>query len=117
MVMTRAFIVAAIATAFIAGRTTAPEVPSAARAAMSDTVTLALGDRIRVQRTEVGCRVARLNAYAGRVFVDCRKAGPLAGTYATFLGEREVLVVRFQSGRTAKVVFRARHAGGASKCH
>jgi hypothetical protein len=115
--VTRALIVAAVVTAFVAGTATAPGDPARARAASNDTVSLAVGDRIRVEQAAVGCRVARLNSYAGRIFVDCRRAGPLAGTYGAFLGEREVLVVRFRGGRTAKVVFSAHHEGGASKCH
>jgi hypothetical protein len=114
--MTRMLIVAAVAAAFVAGTATAPGDPAGARAASSDSLTLSVGDRVRVEEAAVGCRVARLSTYAGRIFVDCRRAGPLAGTYGAFLGEREVLVVRFRGGRTAKVVFRAHHEGGATKC-
>jgi hypothetical protein len=115
--MSRALIVAAVVAAFIAGTATAPGDPAGAQAAANDTVTLGVGDRVRVEQAAVGCRVGRLSSYAGRIFVDCRKAGPLAGTYGAFLGERELLVVRFRSGRTAKVVFSAAHQGSASRCH
>jgi len=85
-------------------------------AASMDTVVVSLGDRVRIDRIPVGCRVTRLARYGNRVFVDCRRAGPLRGTYGTYFGERDVVVVRFVDARTAKVVYQARHGGMAKTC-
>jgi hypothetical protein len=108
--------VAAAVAAFVAGALAAPGGRAGAPAATNETLTLAVGDRVRVDGAGIGCRVARLSQYAGRTFLDCRRAGPLAGTYATLLGEREVSVVRFVNSRTGKVVFSARHKGTPSRC-
>jgi hypothetical protein len=79
-------------------------------------VVLSLGDRFTVEHAPVGCRITRLSGYGGRVFVDCRRAGPLAGSYGTLLSDRQAMIVRFRDAGTAKVVFQARHAGVASRC-
>jgi hypothetical protein len=85
-------------------------------AASADTVVVSFGDRIRIDRTPVGCRVSRLVRHENQVFMDCRRAGPLKGTYGTYVGERDVVVVRFVDGRTAKVVYQARHGGVGKTC-
>jgi hypothetical protein len=77
---------------------------------------LDVGDRFRVRGVEVGCRVAKISELGGRTVVDCRRAGPLAGTYGAMVSEREVAVVQFRSGREAKIVFEARHKGSARRC-
>jgi hypothetical protein len=77
---------------------------------------LEVGDRFRVRGAEIGCRVARIAALGGRTVVDCRRAGPLAGTYGAMVSEREAVIVQFRSGQTAKVVFEARHEGSARRC-
>jgi hypothetical protein len=100
----------------VTGALAAPGDPAGKPAARSETLTLEVGDRVRVEGAGIGCRVARLSHYAGRIFLDCRRAGPLAGSYGTFLGEREVSVVRFRSRHTAKVVFTARHRGAPARC-
>jgi hypothetical protein len=105
----------AVIAAFAAGALVSPEGPAGAPAAAEQLLTLDLGDRLRVDGANIGCRVARLGQYGGRTFLDCRRAGPLTGTYATLLGEREVVVVRFVN-RRAKVVFTARHEGPALTC-
>ena len=87
-----------------------------ARAAGSETLVLALGDRARVEGGDVGCRVTRVAGARSRLQLDCRRAGPLRGTYGTFFDEERVLVVRFLDSRTARVVFRARHEGAAGRC-
>jgi hypothetical protein len=105
----------AVVAAFLAGALVSPERPAGAPAAPGKLLTLDLGDRLRVDGSDIGCRVARLSRYGGRTFLDCRRAGPLAGSYATLLGEREVVVVRFVN-RSAKVVFSARHEGSPLTC-
>lgn len=87
-----------------------------ARARSSETVRLSLGDRVELDRADVGCRVARLAGHGKQVYLDCRRAGPLRGTYGTYVGEERVLVVRFLDSRTARVVFSARHEGAAKRC-
>jgi hypothetical protein len=104
-----------VAAAFIAGALAGG--PAGAPAAANETLTVGVGDRVRVDGAGIGCRVTRMSHYAGRTFLDCRKAGPLAGTYATLLGEREIAVVRFVDAGTAKAVFTARHAGTHSRCN
>lgn len=108
--------VIAVAAAFIAGALTGPGGPAGAQVPGLEPLTLALGDRVRVDGAGIGCRVTRLSHYEGRTFLDCRRSGALAGTYATLLGEREVAVMRFVNTRTAKVVFRARHKGTHLRC-
>jgi hypothetical protein len=114
--MARGLTVMVVLAAFIVGALTAPIAPRDAPAAATETLTLGIGDRVRVEGADIGCRVARLRQYGGRTFLDCRRAGPLAGTYATLLGEREVSVVRFFHKRAARVVFSASQEGTASRC-
>ena len=77
---------------------------------------LEVGDRFRVHGVGVGCRVAQISELGGRTVVDCRRAGPLAGTYGAMVSEREVAVVQFRSGQEAKIVFEARHKGSSRRC-
>jgi hypothetical protein len=60
--------------------------------------------------------VTRLARYGHRVFLDCRRGGRLAGSYGTYFGEKDVLVVRFVGPRKAKVVLHARHEGEVARC-
>jgi hypothetical protein len=64
------------------------------------------GDVVKVAGAPIGCIVRREN---GLPTLDCRRIGPLAGTYGTMLTARGVTVVRFLSGMSARVVFTARH--------
>jgi hypothetical protein len=112
----RGLIVLAVVAAFIAGALSGPGVPAGAQLPGSEALTLVLGDRVQVEGAGIGCRVTRLSQYAGRTFLDCRRSGQLAGTYATLLGEREVAVIRFVKARTAQVVFSARHKGTHLRC-
>jgi hypothetical protein len=112
----RVLTVLAVVAAFIAGALTGPGGPAGAQVPGIEPLTLDLGDRVRVDGAGIGCRVTRLSQYGGRTFLDCRRSGPLAGTYATLLGEREIAVIRFVKTRTAKVVFTARHRGGHLRC-
>jgi hypothetical protein len=74
---------------------------------------LKIGDRVAVDGEPLGCRVARQD---GRVVMDCRRGGSLAGTYGTMLSARKAMVVRYRSNTEAKVVFTATHRGGARRC-
>jgi hypothetical protein len=85
-----------------------------ARGSSAADAVLRVGDTMKVEGAPLGCQVTQRN---GRVVVDCRRAGSLAGTYGTLLDERRVRVARFRSSDTAKVVFKARHRGQARPCH
>jgi hypothetical protein len=77
------------------------------RASQSSTIPLAQGDIAKVTGAPIGCIVRKQDGYPA---LDCRRIGPLAGSYGTILTSRKVLVVRFENQRTAKVVFSARHS-------
>lgn len=74
---------------------------------------LKVGDRVTVEGEPLGCRVAR---QGGHVVMDCRRGGPLGGTYGTMLSARRARVVRFHDNSVAKVVFTAEHGGAARRC-
>jgi hypothetical protein len=74
---------------------------------------LSPGDVVQVSGAPLGCRVIVPN---GLKTLDCRVAGPLAGSYGTLMSVRRVQVVRFRSARVAKVVFVATHQGGFRTC-
>jgi hypothetical protein len=99
----RRLVVLALAVAVLA-------VPAGAfgwRETHGSTIPLARGDIVKVTGAPIGCVVRRQNGYAA---LDCRRIGPLAGSYGTILTSRKALVVRFENQRTAKVVFAARHS-------
>ena len=77
------------------------------RASQGSTIPLAQGDIAKVTGAPIGCIVRKQDGYPA---LDCRRIGPLAGSYGTILTSRKVLVVRFENQRTAKVVFSARHS-------
>jgi hypothetical protein len=81
-----------------------------------DAIVVRLGDRIRVADAPLGCRVVRMRELGGRVVVDCRRAGPLAGTYGTLTTARESALVRFRSKREAKLILVATHGGQVRRC-
>jgi hypothetical protein len=101
--------------AVLAGAAASPAIASRAggHAADAQPVVLKVGDRVTVEGQALGCRVARQD---GRVVMDCRRGGPLAGTYGTMLTTRKAMVVRYRSNTVAKVVFTASHGGGARRC-
>jgi hypothetical protein len=84
-------------------------VPAAAlgwRGSQGSTIPLSQGDIAKVTGAPIGCIVRRQDGYPA---LDCRRIGPLSGSYGTILTSRKVLVVRFESQRVAQVVFSARH--------
>jgi hypothetical protein len=84
------------------------------RASQGSTIPLAQGDIAKVTAAPLGCIVRKQDGYPA---LDCRRVGPLAGSYGTILTSRKVLVVRFENRRTAKVVFSARHSKlGVHRC-
>ena len=74
---------------------------------------LRAGDTMRVEGPRLGCQVS---VRGGRPAVECRRTGRLPGTYMTVLTDRNAEIARFRSSRTAKVIFTARHGGGARAC-
>jgi hypothetical protein len=73
----------------------------------ASTISVARGDIVTVSGAPIGCAVRRQGGYAA---LDCRRIGPLAGSYGTILTSRKVLVVRFEDQKTARVIFTARHS-------
>jgi hypothetical protein len=112
--MKKAFLVAVVTTATVCALAIA-RTGSDAQAA-SDEVRVSLGDTVQVDEAPVGCRVTRLARYGNRVFLDCRRGGRLVGSYGTYFGEKDVLVVRFVGPRKAKTVLHARHEGEVARC-
>jgi hypothetical protein len=88
----------------------------AARATEPETITVRPGDRIRVAGAPIGCRVVRMKEFGGRAVIDCRRAGPLAGTYGTLISGREAVLIRFESKRAAKQVVCATQHGDVRRC-
>ena len=73
----------------------------------SSTIPVTLGDVVKVTGAPVGCAVRRQDGYRA---LDCRRIGPLVGSYGKILTSRKVLVVRFESQKTARIVFSAQHS-------
>jgi hypothetical protein len=69
-------------------------------------IPVAVGDIVKVNGAPLACKVRFQN---GLRAVDCRKTGPLAGTYGTIITGAQVMVVRYESVRSGKVVFSAHH--------
>ena len=84
----------------------------AAAQAPAPVLEVRLGDKIRVVDAPLGCQVVRMRDLGGRIALDCRRAGALAGTYGTLLTAREAAVIRFQSKSKAKIILAATHKGG-----
>jgi hypothetical protein len=74
------------------------------------------GDVVRVPNTTIACRVVRVREFGKRLGFDCRRGGPLAGTYGTVLTGNEAALVEFESARTATVVAMGKHSGDAERC-
>ena len=104
-------------TAALGGWFASSEAADGASHAKSEMVVVRLGDRIQVADASIGCRVARMRQLGGRIVIDCRAAGALAGTYGTLLTTREAAVMRFRSKRSAKLIVVATHKGGVRRCN
>jgi len=74
---------------------------------------LSVGDSFVVPGAKIGCEVTRRG---GSVLVECRRAGKAKGTYGTFFSSKTVRVAKFQSSRTAQVVFTAKQRGKWRVC-
>jgi 2-hydroxychromene-2-carboxylate isomerase len=69
-------------------------------------IPIALGDVVKVTGAPVGC-IVRIQD--GERALDCRRTEAQVGSYGTILTPTQVLVVRFESRKTARIVFQARH--------
>jgi hypothetical protein len=67
---------------------------------------LRVGEIVKVSGTPIGCVVRR---QAGERVLDCRRFGPLMGSYGTILSRTRALVVRFDSKTSGTIVFTAHH--------
>jgi hypothetical protein len=76
-------------------------------------VMLNVGDTAQVAGAPLGCRVT---VSGGLKTLDCRVAGPLAGSYGTLMSAKRIQVVRFRNAHAAKVVFVATQHGGFRTC-
>jgi hypothetical protein len=76
------------------------------RSSQSDPIPVGVGDIVTISGSPVGCAVRREKRQ--RAF-DCRRIGPLAGTYGTVLTRTRVLVVRVRNRRSGTIVFTAEH--------
>jgi hypothetical protein len=84
--------------------------------ASAETFVARPGDTVRVEGTPIACRIVRVRELDKRVAFDCRRGGPLAGTYGTLLTAREAAIVKFESATTARLVSVARHRGARESC-
>jgi 2-hydroxychromene-2-carboxylate isomerase len=69
-------------------------------------IPVSLGDVVKVTGAPVACVVRRQD---GQRALDCRRTASQVGSYGTILTPTQVLVVRFESRKTARIVFQARH--------
>jgi hypothetical protein len=106
---------AGVASALTVAAAGLASLPSQASGGRSAELVLTPGDVVRVAGTPVGCRVVR-RGVPPATMLDCRRAGPLRGTYGVLLGRTRVRVVRFASARDAQVVLTAKHGGRAVCC-
>ena|SRR5947208_672924 len=84
-----------------------------AAGSQNEPVFLDVGDSFQIAGAPVGCKVIARSAGKS---LDCRIAGPVAGSYGTLMSATHLNVVRFRSGRVAKVVFTATQHGGFRIC-
>jgi hypothetical protein len=112
----RVLLVFAIVAASVPGAWLAVARASATSGIAPRTIAVRAGDEIRVLGAPVGCRVAHMRGFEGRIVVDCRRTGRLRGTYGTLLSAREAGLVRFESNRTGKLLYRAAQHGSIRKC-
>lgn len=108
----RAGFVVAAAAAFVAIASNV----SVASSGASEVYSLQVGDVVRVSGVPIGCKVIRRTEQPAGRFLDCRRAGPLAGTYGAVVGSRRLMVVKFRSGQSAQVVFTATQGGDSKTC-
>jgi hypothetical protein len=75
-------------------------------AAPDEAIPVAVGDIVKVTGAPLGCVVRFQN---GLRALDCRKTGPIAGTYGAIVTSKQLLVVRYESRKAGTIVFSAHH--------
>jgi hypothetical protein len=102
----RAYAVAVAAVVAAAGAGAGVQLARGGTPAAGPAIAVGQGDIVKVAGAPIGCVVRRQDAEPA---LDCRRVGPLRGTYGTILTPHRVLVVRFLSQSTARIVFTGRH--------
>jgi hypothetical protein len=102
----RGLAVAAAAVVAAAGAGAGMQLARGGTPAAGPSIAVRKGDIVKVAGAPIGCVVRRQD---GELALDCRRVGPLRGTYGTILTAHRVLVVRFLSQTTARTVFSGRH--------
>jgi hypothetical protein len=74
--------------------------------APDEVIPVAVGDIVKVTGAPLGCVVRFQN---GLRALDCRKTGPIAGTYGAIVTSKQLLVVRYQNQKAGRIVFSAHH--------
>jgi hypothetical protein len=74
--------------------------------APDEAIPVSVGDIVKVSSAPLGCIVRFQN---GLRALDCRKTGPIAGTYGAILTGKQVMVVRYESRKAGTIVFSAHH--------
>jgi hypothetical protein len=90
----------------------APWATASERGSAPPAIPVGVGEIVKVAGTPIACAVRR---DAKQRAFDCRRLGPLAGTYGTLLTRTRVLVVRFHDDTTGTVVFSARHGSARAR--
>jgi hypothetical protein len=75
-------------------------------AAPDEAIPVAVGNTVKVTGAPLGCVVRFQN---GLRALDCRKTGPIAGTYGAIVTSKQLLVVRYESRKAGTIVFSAHH--------
>jgi hypothetical protein len=107
-------IIGAAAIGAVTGALVGPPSDASGQAGRSDFV-VRPGDVVRVSGIPVGCRVVT-RGVPPATMLDCRRAGPLRGTYGILFGRSNVRVIRFTSTQAARIVVKARHGGDIVCC-
>jgi hypothetical protein len=93
-----------LAASAIAARTSTTPAPPA--------IAVGVGDIVKVAGAPIGCAIRLQDAERA---LDCRRIGPLRGTYGSILTGHRLLVVRFLDQKSAVVVFSAHHGQARSR--
>jgi hypothetical protein len=96
---------ASLIAACVAGVATVHGVQATAGSRASQ-LTIDVGDVVQVAGGDIGCKVVRRRLVKT---LDCRRAGPLPGTFGVMIDKERVVVARFETAHTAKIILSAHH--------
>ena len=108
----RLLLAAALVVAVATAALSAVALAATSGGASPPAIAVGLGDIVKVAGAPIGCAIRR---EGGVRALDCRRIGPLRGTYGAILTNRQLVVVRFGDKSTATIVFSARH--GSTRAH